>query len=87
MYYKILLALFEIAPVNRIVLENAQIKGFADFEDSVLHEVAIHSGSEYILTRNISDFKKSKIPAFTPKEFINMWKTQDFHTFPPLEVK
>ncbi len=67
-----IMALFEIAPVNRLVIENALESKFSDFEDSVLHESARHAGAEYIITRNIKDFKKSGIPVFTPTEFLNM---------------
>jgi len=66
-----LLSLFVIAPVNRVVLENAAAGKFADFEDAVLYEAACHVGANYIVTRNIADFKNSKLPVFEPKEFIN----------------
>ena len=66
-----LLSLFVIAPVNRVVLENAYISKFKDFEDAVLHEAALHAGAKYIITRNLSDFKKSKLPVYEPKEFLN----------------
>lgn len=71
-HIRALLSLFEVAPVNRIVLENALNPKFTNFEDSVLHEAAIHAGAEYIVTRDISGFKKSRIPAYTPDEFIHM---------------
>jgi len=67
-----IMALFEIASVNRLVIENALKSKFSDFEDSVLHESARHAGVEYIITRNIKDFKKSKIPAYTATEFLTM---------------
>ena len=66
-----LLALFVIAPVNRVVLEDAAKSKFKDFEDAVLHESAIHAGAEYIVTRNLADFKKSKLPTFSPVDLIN----------------
>ncbi len=66
-----LLALFVIAPVNRLVLEGAAKSKFKDFEDAVLHESAIHAGVEYIVTRNSIDFKRSQLPVFEPREFIN----------------
>ena len=66
-----LLSLFVIAPVNRLVIENAASSKFKDFEDAVLHEAACHAGAKYIVTRNIADFKQSKLPVFGPKEFIN----------------
>ena len=66
-----LLSLFVIAPVNRVVIENVAASKFADFEDAVLHEAACHAGAKYIVTRNIGDFKNSKLPVFEPNEFIN----------------
>jgi predicted nucleic acid-binding protein len=72
-----IMSLFEIASVNRLVLENALVSKFKDFEDSVIHESARHAGAEYIVTRNIKDFKKTKIPAFTPPEFLSMLETLD----------
>ncbi len=66
-----LLSLFVIAPVNRLVLENAASLKFKDFEDAVLHEAALHAGAKYIVTRNSIDFKKAKLPVFEPREFIN----------------
>ncbi len=70
-----IVGLFEVASVNRIVIESALKSKFTDFEDSVLHESARHAGVEYIITRNIKDFKKSKIPVFTPTEFLSILET------------
>ena len=55
---KKLLSLFEVAPVNRHVLESALGANFHDFEDAVVHEAACHVGAEAIVTRNQKDFKK-----------------------------
>ncbi len=73
-----IIALFEIASVNRLVIENALKSKFTVFEDSVLHESARHAGAEYIITRNIKDFKNTKIPAFTPTEFLSMLESLDY---------
>ncbi len=67
-----IMSLFEVASVNRLVIESALKSKFTDFEDSVLHESARHAGVKYIITRNIKDFKKTKIPAFTPTEFLSI---------------
>ena len=67
-----IVSLFEIASVNRVVIENALKSNFADFEDAVVSESARHAGVEYIITRNVVDFKKSKIPAYTPTEFLGI---------------
>ncbi len=39
-----LLSLFTVAPVNRLVLEQALAASFIDFEDAVLHAAACHVG-------------------------------------------
>lgn len=69
---KKLLSLFEVAPVNRQVLESALVAGFSDFEDAVIHEAACHIGVEAIVTRNQKDFKKSKIPVYSAEETIKI---------------
>jgi predicted nucleic acid-binding protein len=63
-----LLGLFEIAPVNRGVLEGALAAGFNDFEDAVLYEAARHVGAQCIATRNVSDFKHAEMPVYLPGE-------------------
>ncbi len=67
-----LLLLFEIAPVNRLVLDNALNIDFQYYEDAVIHEAARHVGVEYIITRDISGFKKSQLPVYPPSEFISI---------------
>ncbi len=70
-----LLALFTIAPVNRLTLDGALHSEFTDFEDAVLHEAAIHAGAQYIVTRNIRDFQQAKIPVYEPKTLIGIINT------------
>ena len=68
---KKLLQLFEIAPVNRTVLESAVGAGFSDFEDAVIYQSACYIGAEAIVTRNMKDFSKSKIPVYTTEEMVH----------------
>lgn len=65
-----LLSLFEIAAVNRAVLEAALESPMRDFEDAVLAEAARHAGAARIVTRNTSDFTKSPVVAVDPSEFL-----------------
>jgi len=65
---KKLLTLFEVAPVNRHVLESALVADFSDFEDAVIHEAACHVGAEAIVTRNQKDFKKAGISVYSSEE-------------------
>ena len=63
---KKLLAIFEVAPVNRAVLEMALASDFRDFEDAVLYASACHTGVDAIVTRSEGDFSKSDIPIYSP---------------------
>lgn len=43
---------------------------FTDFEDGLQYFTAIENGQELIITRNLKDFKNSKLPTMTAKQFI-----------------
>ncbi|MCL2019106.1 MAG: PIN domain-containing protein [Oscillospiraceae bacterium] len=47
---------------------------FDDFEDCLQDECASDFNADYIVTRNISDFKDSKIKAIEPSEFLSIFK-------------
>lgn len=65
-----LLELFEIAPVNRSVIEKALQSKIEDFEDAVLEQAGCLVGAEAITTRNTKDFRKSSIKALDPTELL-----------------
>ena len=65
-----LLHLFEIAPVNRPVLEQALQSRISDFEDAVLEQSARLVGADAIATRNVRDFEKSSVTVFDPVDLI-----------------
>lgn len=69
---KKMLGLFEVAPVNRHVLESALVTDFNDFEDAVIHEAACHVGAEAIITRNKKNFIKSRIPVYSAEEMVKL---------------
>ncbi len=71
-----LLNLFEIAAVNRIVLEDAVASDGADFEDTVLWQSAFHAKADLIVTRDAKGFAKSKIPVYTPAELCKLLNGQ-----------
>lgn len=43
---------------------------FSDFEDGLQYFTAIEYEQELIITRNLKDFKNSKLPIMTAKQFI-----------------
>ena len=67
-----LFTLFDIAPVNRSVLEKALKSNFTDYEDAVLHEAACLIDAKVIITRDIKGFKKAIIPVYQPDEFLKV---------------
>jgi hypothetical protein len=68
--------LFEVAPVNRAVIEAALSSEFQDFEDSVLHESALNKDAQGIVTRDPNGFKKSKIHVYSPEELLLMLESK-----------
>jgi hypothetical protein len=71
------LSLFEIAAVNRVVLEVASQSPMHDFEDAVLAESASHAGADRIVTRNTSDFLESPVVAVDPMEFLVQFPSEE----------
>lgn len=65
-----LLKLFEIAPVNRSVIEKALRSKIEDLEDAILEQAAWLVGAEAIITRNTKDFHRSSIKALDPAELL-----------------
>ncbi|MCX5806958.1 MAG: PIN domain-containing protein [Proteobacteria bacterium] len=63
---KKLLVIFQVALVNRVVIEKALASDFKDFEDAVLHASACYAGVDAIVTRNEGDFSKADIPIYSP---------------------
>ena len=48
----------------------ALVSDFDDFEDAIQYHTAIESGMNSIITRNKKDFKLSRLPVFTAKEWL-----------------
>ena len=43
---------------------------FKDYEDALQYYSALENGNDMIITRNLKDFQKSKIPALTAEQFL-----------------
>lgn len=62
--------------VNVLALDNKIIglalndDSFSDFEDGLQYYTAIENDQDLIITRNLKDFKASKLPVMTAKQFI-----------------
>lgn len=62
--------IFEFANFNVSDLTHAAGLEWDDFEDAVQSVTAERVHADYIITRNVRDFAKSKVVAFTPSELI-----------------
>jgi predicted nucleic acid-binding protein len=65
-----LLSLFEIAPVNRAVIDRALAGRVSDFKDAVLASAGQIIGVDCLITRNAKDFARSGLKVFDPAEFL-----------------
>jgi predicted nucleic acid-binding protein len=63
-----------VSPVNEQVIDQALDLNWKDFEDAVQYISAIQTGCQAVVTRNTDDFIGSKLPVFTPKEFLEQIK-------------
>ena len=43
---------------------------FKDFEDGLQYYSALENGQDMIITRDLRDFKESRIPVMTPEEYL-----------------
>jgi predicted nucleic acid-binding protein len=65
-----LLEQIQVAGVTDEVIRQALLSPVKDFEDAVVSAVANVENIEVIVTRNISDFKNSSVPAMLPADFL-----------------
>jgi predicted nucleic acid-binding protein len=65
--------IFEVVGIDKTkLLACLDNKSFDDFEDCLQSECAKEFGADFIITRNVKDFKLSNIPAITPGEFLQI---------------
>ena len=70
-----LLRFCKILPVSEKEIFSAIKSGFSDFEDAIQHFTAIQNPEiDGIITRNLSDYRKSQLPVFTPEVFLSSFK-------------
>ena len=62
--------IFEFADFSPAVLERAVTMKWKEFEDAVQSATAEAIHADYIITRNLKDFKQSRVMAFTPSELL-----------------
>lgn len=59
-----------VAPMDDKVLELALVSNFKDFEDAIQYHTALENKVDMIITRNKKDFKNSKLPIMSAREYL-----------------
>ena len=66
--------LYGIIDITESDCQNALRSDIPDYEDAVLVESASRNDIDCIVTRDTKDFKNSRIPVYTPVEFLEILK-------------
>ena len=69
-----LFEMFSVADAQECDCLIAHQVGFPDLEDGIIACSADRNNMDVIVTRNAKDFKKSGVPALTPKDFVSAYK-------------
>ena len=73
---RLLLGILKVLRVANAQYENVinalERNDFSDFEDCLQDECAKQVDADYIVTRNIKDYERSKVQAILPAEFIKV---------------
>jgi hypothetical protein len=65
-----ILARVRVATPSDESARRARTLGAGDFEDALQAVAAEDCAADWIVTRNIPDFAQSRVPALTPREFL-----------------
>ena len=63
--------IFSLEDLTVSDINNAAEMQWDDYEDAVQSATAKRIHADYIITRNVKDFRKSEVSAFTPAEIIS----------------
>ncbi|HLP17150.1 MAG TPA: PIN domain-containing protein [Bacteroidota bacterium] len=68
-----IMEILTIIPVDADVLRESLASPIRDYEDAVVEVSSKNHQADFIITRNLSDYKKSRIPAVSPIEFLEQF--------------
>ncbi|WP_427194394.1 hypothetical protein [Treponema denticola] len=61
--------MFNIIPIDEKILREALFSPVKDYEDAVIEVSSVKNSIDYIISRNLGDFKSARIQVFTPEQF------------------
>ena len=65
-----LLSFLSIAAVDQAVIDQALTLPYRDFEDAVQMAAAVQAEVQYVVARNVKDYKPALLPVLQPGEFL-----------------
>lgn len=72
-FFEDLLSFVEVVSGDTELALEAIHAGFPDFEDSLQSVCAKRFGADFIVTRNVKDFRLSSVQAMSPKDFVGKY--------------
>lgn len=72
-----LLRVFEVASVDRRVIEMACDLAWRDFEDAVQAMAASGASCHYLVTRNPGDYSDQQLTVIQPADFLAVWAAKE----------
>jgi predicted nucleic acid-binding protein len=73
-----MLRVFDVAGVDRMVIEKACDLGWHDFEDAVQSMAARGATCDYLVTRNPEDYQERNLTIILPADFLAVWVSNQF---------
>lgn len=67
-----LFSLFDVVDTLGLDCIQAAQSRMPDYEDAVMSETAHRISADYIVTRNLRDYSKSKVPVLSPPELLRL---------------
>lgn len=65
--------IFDVEGIDKVkLLSGLQNENFSDFEDCLQMECAKAYNAEYIVTRNVDDYRSSEVKAILPKDYLKL---------------
>lgn len=71
---KKLRSIVNVGQVTQSVIDEALDSGWNDFEDAIQYNCAVIENCDFIISRNLPDFKQATLPVFTPPDFLKKFK-------------
>lgn len=76
-YLNVLSRMLIFSDLDVFRLREGYLMNFNDYEDAVQAATAEYVCADYIVTRNVKDFKKSNIKAITPSDLLKIYDNFD----------